>query len=189
MELLDDECHMQSRFVLFGESVSFGARQVHGLCLLHHRLRNHFGKIRWYSQVKGLKWKPGLVCMEIMIILIQDRMHGLHWNIPYAQKSIWTHLMELLDDVCHMKSRFGLFGDSVSFDARQVQGLCLMHHRLRNNFGRTRWYSQVKRLKWKLCLVYSEIVLILIQDIQVHSLHGPYHMLGINLDAPDGTPR
>ena len=35
------------------------------------------------------------------------------WNIPYAQKSIWTHSMELLDDVCHMVSHFGLFGDSV----------------------------------------------------------------------------
>ena len=40
------------------------------------------------------------------------------WNVPYAQKSIWTHMMELLDDKCHMESRFGLFGDSVSFDAR-----------------------------------------------------------------------
>jgi hypothetical protein len=26
--------------------------------------------------------------------------------------------MELLDDVCHMESRFGLFGDNVSFGAR-----------------------------------------------------------------------
>ena len=38
-------------------------------------------------------------------------------NVPYAQKSIWTHTMELLDDMCHMESRFYLFGDSVSFDA------------------------------------------------------------------------
>jgi len=49
--------------------------------------------------------------------------------------------MQLLDDVCHMKSHFGLFGDSVSFDAIYLRGLCLMHHRLRNYFGRTRWYS------------------------------------------------
>ena len=26
-------------------------------------------------------------------------------------KSIWTHPKELLDDVCLMESRFGLFGD------------------------------------------------------------------------------
>jgi hypothetical protein len=45
--------------------------------------------------------------------------------------------IELLDDVCHMESRFGLFRDSVSFDARYVHGLRLMQHSLRNYFGRT----------------------------------------------------
>jgi hypothetical protein len=34
--------------------------------------------------------------------------------------------MELLSDVGHVKSRFGLFEDSVSVDARQVQG-CVKH--------------------------------------------------------------
>jgi hypothetical protein len=41
------------------------------------------------------------------------------------------HPIELLDDVCHMESRFGLFGDSVSLGARLVHGLRIMHHRLR----------------------------------------------------------
>ena len=49
-------------------------------------------------------------------------------------------MMELLDDVCHTKSCFGLFGDSVSFGARYVHGLCLMHHSLRNHFGSTFWH-------------------------------------------------
>ena len=49
--------------------------------------------------------------------------------------------MELLADVCHTESHFGLFGDSVSFGARKVHGLRLMHDRLRNSFGRTHWYS------------------------------------------------
>jgi len=40
------------------------------------------------------------------------------WTVPYSQKSIWTHMMELLDDMCHMESRFGLFGDGVSFGSR-----------------------------------------------------------------------
>jgi hypothetical protein len=31
MELLGDVCHVESRFALFGESVSVSARQVHGL--------------------------------------------------------------------------------------------------------------------------------------------------------------
>ena len=39
---------------------------------------------------------------------------------------------ELLDDVSHMESHFGLFRNSVS--------LCLMHHSLRNLFGSTSWY-------------------------------------------------
>ena len=57
MELLDDVYHMQSRFGLFRNSVSFGATYVHGLCLMHHSLRNHFGSTGWYfgeeAQVKA----------------------------------------------------------------------------------------------------------------------------------------
>ena len=50
------------------------------------------------------------------------------------------HPMELLDDVCHMESWFGLFRNSVCFGARYVHGLCLMHHSLRNHFGSSCWY-------------------------------------------------
>jgi len=50
------------------------------------------------------------------------------------------HPMELLDDVCYMESHFGLFRNSVSFRAKYVHGLHLMHHSLRNNFGLTCWY-------------------------------------------------
>jgi hypothetical protein len=32
-------------------------------------------------------------------------------------ESFWMHLMELLDDVGHVESPFGPFGDSVSFSA------------------------------------------------------------------------
>jgi hypothetical protein len=39
-------------------------------------------------------------------------------NVPQAQISFWTHLMELLGDVGHVESHFGLFGDSVNVDAR-----------------------------------------------------------------------
>jgi hypothetical protein len=34
-------------------------------------------------------------------------------NVPYAQKSFWTHPMELLGDVGHVESRFGPFRDGV----------------------------------------------------------------------------
>jgi len=48
MELLDDVCHMETRFHQFRNSVSFGARYVHCLRLMHHSLRNHFGSTCWY---------------------------------------------------------------------------------------------------------------------------------------------
>jgi hypothetical protein len=35
-----------------------------------------------------------------------------------AHKSFWMHPMELLDDMGHVESRFGLFGDSANVDAR-----------------------------------------------------------------------
>ena len=35
-------------------------------------------------------------------------------NVPQAQKSFWTHLVELLGDVGQLESWFGSFGDSVS---------------------------------------------------------------------------
>jgi hypothetical protein len=38
-------------------------------------------------------------------------------NVPYLQKPIWMHLMELLGDVGHVESHFDPFGDSVSFGA------------------------------------------------------------------------
>jgi len=50
------------------------------------------------------------------------------------------HLMELINHMCHMESRFGPFRNSVSFGVRYVHGLCLMHHSLRNHFGSTCWY-------------------------------------------------
>ena len=61
-------------------------------------------------------------------------------NVPWDQKSFWTNLMELLGDVGHVESHFFPFGDSVSVGARQVRGLRWTYHRLRNRFGRIRWY-------------------------------------------------
>ena len=42
MEVLGDVGHVGSHFFLFGDSVSVGARQVHGLRQTYHRRRNHF---------------------------------------------------------------------------------------------------------------------------------------------------
>ena len=42
--------------------------------------------------------------------------------------------MELLGDMVHVESSFGLFGDSVSVDPRYVPGLRQMYHWLRKSF-------------------------------------------------------
>jgi hypothetical protein len=47
MELLGDVVHVESRFGLFGNSVSVGARLVHSLRQTYHRLKNHFGCTQW----------------------------------------------------------------------------------------------------------------------------------------------
>jgi hypothetical protein len=48
------------------------------------------------------------------------RKIGAHFvpNVPQPQKSFGMHLMELLGDVGHVESYFGMFGDSVSVSAR-----------------------------------------------------------------------
>ena len=66
--------------------------------------------------VTRLKWKLLLVRLEIVLILTQDRcMVCIKCTI--GSEIFWTHLMELLGDVGHVKSHFGLFGDSVGIDA------------------------------------------------------------------------
>jgi hypothetical protein len=49
MELLGDVGHVESRSGPFVDSVSVGARFVHGLHQTYQRLRNHFESTRWYS--------------------------------------------------------------------------------------------------------------------------------------------
>jgi len=96
-------------------------------------------------------------------------------------------MMELLDDVCHMKSRFGLFRNSVSFGARYEHGLRLIHHSLKTIL-KAPVGTSVKRLKWKLGLISLEIVRILMQDrCMIYKEHTI--CLEINLDAPNRTPR
>ena len=84
---------------------------------MHHRLRNYFGRTRWYSMVKRLKWNLGSVCLEIDLILMQDRCtvcmeHTICSEINLEKPDGTT------DEVYHMESRFGPVGDSISFGAR-----------------------------------------------------------------------
>jgi hypothetical protein len=48
MEPLGDMGNVESRFGPFGNGVSVGARQVHGLRQTYNRLINHFGCTRCY---------------------------------------------------------------------------------------------------------------------------------------------
>jgi hypothetical protein len=86
-----------------------------------------------------LKWKLISVGLEIVLLLTQHRC-TVCTEVTIGMEIM--HLMELLGDVGHAESRFGLFGDSVSVGARLVHGLRLMYHRLGNHFRRTRWNSR-----------------------------------------------
>jgi hypothetical protein len=64
-----------------------------------------------------LKWKLVLVYLEIVLILMQDGC------TVCAERTVGSEIilvspMELLGDVGHVKSCFGLFGDGVSVSAR-----------------------------------------------------------------------
>ena len=74
---------------------------------MHHRLRNYFGRMRWYSLVKRLMWNLGSLCLQIGLILMQDRC-----------TVCMMHHMELLDEVYHIESRFGPVVDRISSGAR-----------------------------------------------------------------------
>ena len=89
---------------------------MNGLRQTYHRLRNRFGHSRWYSSVTRHKWKLDLVQLEIVLILTQDRCLVCAEHTIGSQ-IILDALKELICDVGHVESHFGLFGDSVHVGA------------------------------------------------------------------------
>jgi hypothetical protein len=73
MELLDDVGQLEARFGQLGEIVNLNARLEHGLCQAYHWLKNHFGCTWLLSYVMWVKSKLVLICLEIVLISIQDR--------------------------------------------------------------------------------------------------------------------
>ena len=73
MELLGDVGHVESHLFLFGDSVSVGARLVHGFCQTYHRLRNRFGRTRWNSLVTWVMWNLTYFSLEKVLVSVQDR--------------------------------------------------------------------------------------------------------------------
>jgi hypothetical protein len=65
--------------------------------------------------VTRLKSKLLSIRLEIVLILTQDRCTVC---AEHTSSKIVLHLMELLSDMGHVETHFGLFGDSVSIGAR-----------------------------------------------------------------------
>ena len=95
--------------------------------------------------------------------------------------------MVLLGDAAQVEARFGLFGDSANLDARWVHSLRRACHRLRNQFGLTRWNSEVTWVMSNLVSICLEMVLVSAQDRFMVCAKRTIES-EIVLDAPDGTP-
>jgi hypothetical protein len=57
------------------------------------------------------------ICLEMVLVSMQDRCMVCAKH-TIGLKSFWKKPMELLGDVAHVESRFGLFHDGVSVRAR-----------------------------------------------------------------------
>ena len=127
MEMLGDTGHVESRFGPFGDGVSVGAKQVHGLRQTYHRLRNHFGHNRWYSYVTRLKWKLVLVYLEIVLILTHDT-YMVCAKRTIGLETVLDAPMVLQGDKAQVQAHFGLCRNSTSLDApdgtRRRHGSC-----------------------------------------------------------------
>jgi hypothetical protein len=77
-----------------------------------------------------VKWKLVLVCLEIVLVLAQDRC-TVCANVPRAWKSFWAHSLVLLGDVGRAEARFGLLGHNVNINA----GSRRMYHGMEINLG------------------------------------------------------
>ena len=73
MVLLRDVGQVEAHFGPFGDSVNLDASLMLGLRRTVHRLENHFLRIQRYPLVMWVKWKLVLVCLEIVLISVQDR--------------------------------------------------------------------------------------------------------------------
>ena len=70
--LLDEEAQVEARFGLFGDSANLDARKVHGLHGTYHMLGNQVGCTRWNSLITCVIWNLTLVCLEIVLVSMQD---------------------------------------------------------------------------------------------------------------------
>ena len=62
-------------------------------------------------------WNIACFSLEIVLVLVQDGCMVCAKR-TIGSDIVWMHPMELLADVGHVESSFGLFGDGVSVSAR-----------------------------------------------------------------------
>jgi hypothetical protein len=79
-----------------------------------------------------IMWNHVLVCLEIALVLVQDRCMVCTKH-TIGSEIILKHPMVLTGDEAQVEAHFGLFRDSVC-----VNDLHPTYHRLINHFGRTR---------------------------------------------------
>jgi hypothetical protein len=80
------------------------------------------------------------VRLEKVLILTQDSC-TVCTKRTIGSQVVWDAPDGLVSDMGRVESRFSPFGDSVSVNTRQVQGLHRTYHRHINCFGRTGWDS------------------------------------------------
>jgi hypothetical protein len=91
--LVSDMGRVDSRFSPFGDSVSVGARSVHGLHRTYHRHRNDFGRTRWVSLVMRHKWKLGSVRLEMGLLLMHD------WCTVCVKRTVGSEIVLVAPDL------------------------------------------------------------------------------------------
>jgi hypothetical protein len=82
---------------------------------MYHCLENHFGGTQRNSLVTWVMWNLVSVCLEILLVSMQDR------SIFCTERTLgsdWMHPMVLLGDEAQVETHFGLFGDSANLEAR-----------------------------------------------------------------------
>ena len=65
----------------------------------------------------SLKWKLVSVCLEIVLILMQNRCMVCAEH-TIGSESVWMHPMKLLGNLSQVESHFDPFGESVVVGAR-----------------------------------------------------------------------
>ena len=90
---------------------------MHGLHRTWNRHGSRFGCTRWNSKATWVKWKLILLCLEIVLILAQDRC-TVCAECTMGMEIILAVPDGTPGDVGQGEACFSPFGDSVDLDAR-----------------------------------------------------------------------